>query len=153
MPAIDWLPQYGDLTPLHVPEGPLPEGESEAVAFNFALAALETGQQNWGFHAPTLVWCINASDDQAAGFTLQLWHQMRSGPRRLINRHAPAANVAGSGRYPGMLRHPYLIDAGDTLTVEVKNLDNSGNVSNIQVALFAVRLAPAAAGGPNVEAA
>jgi hypothetical protein len=147
---IGWLPQYGDLTHLHLPEDPLPDGESEAVGFDFALSALATGQQNWAFHAPTLVWCINAHDDQAAGFTVQIWHQLANGPRRLLNRHAPAANVAGSAALPGLLRHPYLFDSGDSITVEVKNLDNSANTSNIQVALFAVRL-PAGAGATDEE--
>lgn len=142
MLPIGRLPQYGGLTPLHLPRQPFPAGESEAIAFDFALAALATGQQNWAFHAPTLAWCINATDDHAAGFTMQIWHQLASGPRRLMNRHAPGANIAGTGVLPGLLREPYLFDAGDSLTIEVKNLDSGATNSSIQIALFAMRLTP-----------
>lgn len=140
MIEIAWMPQWGQLTPLHMPAEPLPEGDSEAIGFSFALTALQTGQLNHAFHAPFLLWGINAHDDQAAGFDLQLWHQLAKGPRRLVNRHAPAANLAGSAASPLLLRRPYLFDTGDSLTVEVKNLDAGVAASNIQLALFGVVL-------------
>lgn len=137
---IRWLPQRGAITSLYLPVAELPPGETEAVAFNFAVGALATGSQNYGFHRPFLLYAITAHDDHAAGFMLQIWHQLEKSQRRLFARHVNGAAAAGTGALPLMLPYPYLLDTGDTVTIEAKNLDRSGAISNIQVALFGVAL-------------
>lgn len=135
---IRWLPQRGAFSSLYLPEHPLPPGETEALGFEFSLTDLATSQQNHSFHRPFLLYAINAYDDVASGFMLQLWHQFAGGTRRFYQRHVNGASAAGTGSLPHIFRHPYLLDVGDSLTMEAKNLDRSAATSHIFLALFGV---------------
>lgn len=135
-PAL-YLPNRKELTPLFVPREPVPNGVSRCIANSFSLAARETQQWTWTSQSPLLLLTLTAYDPDPAGFQVQLTHTFAGGSRRLSNKQLPSGLLIGTAAGPWHLRRPYLVDAGDSLKVEVKNL-SANAVPLLQVALFGV---------------
>lgn len=141
-----YLPNRKGLTRLYVPQIPVPDGVSRCVANSFALAARETQQWTWSAQHPFLLLTLTAYDPDAAGFQVQLTHSYAGGSRSLSNKQLPSGLLIGTAAGPWSLRRPYLIDAGDALKIEVKNL-SANAVPLLQVALLGVEPAAPAEQG------
>lgn len=118
--------------------GIIPPGEPRFIVHTFQPAALETDQWNWTFQAPCVIYGVTAFDSDAAGFFLQLYRSLPNGSRRMLSKHMPGDHVGGSGQRPALFDSPHYFDAGDSITVEVKNLSNAAPTPFIQVCLLGV---------------
>lgn len=141
-----YLPNRKGLSRLYLPKEPVPPGVSRCIANTFSLAARETQQWTWTAQSALLLLTITGYDPDAAGFQVQFTHSFPGGSKRLSNKQLPAALLIGTAG-TWSLRRPYLVDAGDSLKVEVKNL-SAAAVPFLQVALFGVEPA-----GPAGDAA
>ena len=114
-----------------------------AANHSFTLAALASDQWNHQFQQPFWLTHLTGYDTDASGFQVQLVHYMPAGPRRVFKKFAPNGLVLGmgsNGKWPLRLPEPYLIDAGESVTVEVKNLSQAANAATVWVGLLGKRV-------------
>jgi hypothetical protein len=144
---IGFIPNRGVRTGHYVPPPyEIPEGKVFALAFSFpATGPLLNADWSEAVKRPFLVTHIVANTTAAAGsFLLQIYHQHGSEQRQLFPKAMQQELVAGSARSPLMLKSPYYIAAGDSITAVVSNLgkDLAGAdaQADIQVVLWGVSL-------------
>jgi hypothetical protein len=111
-----------------------------------AVAPLATAYQNIQVRPAFNAWALVATDSlgtsgfgpfgtPVSGFQLQIWHIGRKGQRQLFNTSVVSPAVAGSAANPFWLTDTELFLDGDSLRIQVKNLD-SANSDSIWVALW-----------------
>jgi hypothetical protein len=114
----------------------LPPCEPKLIVFDFPnLAALGVGKQAIGFSTDTLIWAVTAVATGApAAFCAQVYHDHKHGQRRWYNTHQLGSNVFGTAQQPTLMKSTQLVEAGDTLTMELKSLDAAAQ--SFQVVLW-----------------
>ena len=138
-----YLPNRKLLTPYFLPDVELPEGEQFTVTNEFQASAYQAMDWAYSFQHPWLLCSLAGLDSDPAGFLLQIVHHTRQGRRQLFHRPTPAAAVLGTGALPLPSRRPYLVDAGESLSIEIRNLSavaTAAAPSNIWVALHGLSL-------------
>lgn len=135
-----YLPQRGSLTDLYLPEEKhLPPGaDLRGIDFSFpAVVALGTAYQSIQVKPAFNCWAISAVDtlNSTFGFLMQIWHLSPGGQRQLFNTSLPSKLVAGTRGDPMYLPETELFLEGDSIRVQVKNLDNT-NPDTIWVSLW-----------------
>ena len=146
-----FLPQRGVKSALYLPpahELP-PRGETAIVGFDFGgqVGAALTAEQTEKLQRDFLLTHIMGVTDALGGsFFLHLLHQHGTVQRELMGKPMRIRLVAGKSGTPFILRSPYLMAAGDSLTAAVSNTGND-NVqdynyvaANIHVACWGVYL-------------
>ncbi|MBZ5523569.1 MAG: hypothetical protein LAP21_15150 [Acidobacteriia bacterium] len=152
-----YLPNRKTLQDLFVPpESELANGEPRCQVFNFPLVnPLETQEQAWTFDRTMLVWAMTGTMVNsvapgavvAAGFRFQILQTHRNPANGLttrrpwFNKHQLQSNILGTGSLPTLLRKTHPIDAGDTVTMEVKSMvlpPAAATICRIQICLFGV---------------
>ena len=141
-----FLPNRKLLTPLYLPaESELAPGVFRILGFDFQnMTALQTQEISTSVQAPFLVWAItgvyiDAAPLDAAGFRLQLLQEHQGKILPFFSRHFQHVNTVGTAQLPTLLKKPRLIDAGGSITCEVKSL-SLNNGKRVQVALWGVQL-------------
>jgi hypothetical protein len=122
---LKWMPQRGVLSPLHLPPNEEQiEGSPYQLVFDFSgEGVLATDSQSLVVNQNFLVEKITASCDAPAGtFQFQLYHQHGSVQRQLFSEALDYRLVSGTGPAPNILKSPYLLAAGDTITADIANL-------------------------------
>lgn len=148
---IRFLPQRGVKSPLYLPaEHELPpQGDVVCLGFDFGgqVSASLTTEQSEQVPRDFLLTQICAHTDAAGGgFFLHLLHQHGQVQREIMNKLLAVDLVAGRGGSGLILREPYLLAAGDTLTAAIANTGNDGvqhynfTAANIHVACWGVYL-------------
>lgn len=138
----DWfyLPQRGQLSALYLPDEihlP-PDADLRAIGFSFPdVAGLGTAYQVIQVKPAFNCWAIVATDTLAGaqGFQVQIWHLSPGGQRQLFNTNLSSLIVGGHASNPMFLRETELFLNGDSIRVQVKNLDPA-NTDTIWVALW-----------------
>src|SRR5581483_3583937 len=125
-------------------------GEFRILVFDFGfslgnpgLGPLETGNLSIALTRPFLCYGIaGVSNDNSIpykGFLLQVFHQHNNAQQQWFSKHAADGEICGSGQKPHFLHVPHLFLPGDSVQVEVKNLNSTDGVfSKLQVALIGV---------------
>jgi len=131
----------GILSSLYLPqlEG-VPAGEPFAIAHEFSLAALDSDQWAYQVHRPHYIWAMQGADSDAAGFQVQMLRHSPRGRFRLFRKYSHNLAVLGSGEYPRLIKKPILIDAGESVTILVRNLSRAAQNASIWVALWTTRV-------------
>ncbi len=107
-----------------------------------ALKPLEVGQISRACETDYLIWGMTAFSTSAAGFLIQIVHSVQSRPRPLFSHHIINGNFAGLATNPFLMKETYPIRRGDTLMVEVKNLEPTAAATKIQVVIWTGELIP-----------
>lgn|GEM_PF-1561580 len=149
---ILYLPQRGMVkSRLYLPstvEAP-PSGDAGCIGFDFGgqVASAASAESSQSVARNFLLTHLTGSSDAAAGsFFLQILHQHGAAQRQLLSKQMRLDLVAGGAGNPLILKSPYLLAAGDTLTVAITNTGNDGVqvynfvAANIQVAAWGVYL-------------
>lgn len=141
--APSWFPQYGVLSSIYLPEMDLlPEGEWETIPLTFrSVEGYLTVKASHAFAEPFALLGMTAVDTDAAGFQAQLYHQIPNAERTLFAKHVLGASGFGTASRPKWLKRPLLVDAGEQLLAEVRNL-SANTVAEIEICLHGVRVRP-----------
>ena len=95
----------------------------------------------------SVLWAITGNDSDANGFRVQITqeHQGRLVP--LLQKPIEHKNAIGTAQAPTILKETRLLEPGDSITVEAKNLSpNDG--ARIEVVLWLSEIHDAAEGAP-----
>jgi len=135
-----FLPNRGVLTNLHIPDPRLVEGGTIYTSvFDFdSVAAWDTARAANTFASPFLLWALVGYDSNAVGHRFAFYHQMGSFQRELFMKLQVSANALGTAQRPAFLKEPYLIDGGESIAIELRNMADA--VVNIQVCLIGTYL-------------
>lgn len=133
-----FMPNRKLLTPYYrPPKDELPPGKPKGVAFDFpALTNMQMSRQSQSFSAPFALWGIfgDVFGAGANGFQVKLRHASVNGAVRHFSRNYLPNNLAvGTAQLQAFLRDTYFVDAGDDISVEVKNLKNDGVATTVRV--------------------
>ncbi len=148
-----YLPNRKLFTPSFIPGGgvTLPQGEQFIVTHQFQASAYQALDWDFSFTAPWLLMELTGFDSDAAGFLIQIvHHRKRGGPFNLLHRPTPYQAVLGSGQRPAVLGEPHLFDAGESVTLDIRNLSAAATEaapSNIFVALIGQNVSEASQSG------
>jgi hypothetical protein len=135
-----YLPHRKTLTPAYLPKAShLPPGDLRMLAFDIpAVNARQTVEKSKTLEHRFLCWAICATDSDAAGFRVQIYHLHDGKQTSFFSRHMVNTDVTASfatAARPTILPVPKVFEQGDTLTVEVRNLSTADG-GNIQVVLW-----------------
>lgn len=142
---LDLIPTRGVKTPIYVPPAiELPDGNVFTLGFDFpGTAALANLEHAEAVREDFLVTHILGVTDAPKGtFFLQIYHQHGQEQRQLFDTPRKLEIAAGSAQRPLLLPSPYLLAAGDTVTVAIANtgqsLAGAYVAAYIQVALWGI---------------
>jgi hypothetical protein len=132
LPNRKTMSAYYQAPNVHLPTGGDPMYES--YTFN-PLATADSQEATRTFESDAILWglagcAVVAATGiaSAAGAFVQIYHIHQGKQRTLFNKPRPLDTVLGSGQKPFLLTSPLLIQAGDSVMVEVKSLDNANNL-------------------------
>lgn len=107
------------------------------------------------FHFDYLIWALTGISSDSNGFRVSIDHThpvvdpknptKKIGKRTsLLNKHAVNQNILGVATNPLLVKSPYLVKAGDSVMVEVRNLAPAANpvTTIIQVCLHGTEYSP-----------
>lgn len=137
-----FLPNRKMRSPWYLPPAAqLPPGDGRALVFDFrAVPALGTLDLAIPLQHDFVIWGLTAVDSDAAGFFVQMWHDIkaRSLRRAFFNKKLLAANAFGAAQGPLLLKDTYFVEKNDSITVEIASL-SAAVAARIQVVLFGVQ--------------
>lgn len=124
------------------PDVEVPAGDPCALVFDLpGLAGYAVGEASLIIQRATVLTHAVAYTERAAGFRVQIYHTHGQAQHQLFQKALPWNLVLGTARLPMLFKSPYYVEAGDSLSVEVRNLDNTvGATNTIQIALWGVQL-------------
>lgn len=142
---LSFLPNRGIKTRHYLPQlEEIIHGDVYLLAFDFsATPALGTADHSEAIARPMLVTHTIGYTNAAQGsFAVQIFHQHGQEQRLLFPKPMMLETVLGHAQTPLILKSPYFVDQGDTLTVEISNvgktLAGAYASANIQVVIGGV---------------
>ena len=134
---IHFLPGRKDLTSLFLPtEEQLPAGDLAMMVFVFSpVNARQTVEEARAVDRRCVLWAITGNDSDAAGFRVQITQEHQGRLIPLLQKPIENQNVIGTAQHPAILKQTRLLEPGDSLTVECKNL-SANDGARIEVVLW-----------------
>jgi hypothetical protein len=132
-----YLPQRGVRSSLYLPRSvELPKGDVHGLVFDFsAIGAQGTAVGSQLIKQDFLVTHFTAVTDAPAGSAFVQWvHQHGAGQRLMNSQRMRLQLIAGANGNAMVLRSPYLLVNGDTLSAKIANTGTNGANPAVPVA-------------------